>query len=132
MSIDLTSSVPSQLVAEYLLWIRRGLETTPMHILKLTYLCHGWMLGLAERSLISEPAEAWQYGPVVPSLYHRYKSFRGNPIRVEPLDKSLELAIEQRGLIKTVEEVYREYTAWELSSLTHQPGTPWDIVRKRE
>ena len=73
--VDLTDAAAPSLIAEQILWQRRDVDTTPMHVLKLTYLCHGWMLGIYDHALINEPVEAWQYGPVVPSLYHKYKKF---------------------------------------------------------
>ena len=122
-----TSREP-RLAAEQILWLRRGTETTPMHVLKLVYISHGWTLGLYERSLINEPAEAWRYGPVVPSVYHRYKSFRGDPITTEPVDRSDAFDDDQRDVIEQVHEVYGDFTALQLSALTHKPGTPWDIT----
>ena len=122
-----TSREP-RLAAEQILWLRRETETTPMHVLKLVYISHGWTLGLYGRSLINEPAEAWRYGPVVPSVYHRYKSFRGDPITTEPVDRSDAFDEEQRDVIEQVHEVYGDFTAAQLSALTHKPGTPWDIT----
>ena len=122
-----TSREP-RLAAEQILWLRRGTETTPMHVLKLVYISHGWTLGLYGRSLINEPAEAWRYGPVVPSVYHRYKSFRGDPITTEPVDRSDAFDDEQRDVIQQVHEVYGDFTALQLSALTHKPGTPWDVT----
>ena len=122
-----TSREP-RLAAEQILWLRRGTETTPMHVLKLVYISHGWTLGLYGRSLINEPAEAWRYGPVVPSVYHRYKSFRGDPITTEPVDRSDAFDEEQRDVIEQVHEVYGDFTALQLSALTHKPGTPWDVT----
>ena len=122
-----TSREP-RLAAEQILWLRRGTETTPMHVLKLVYISHGWTLGLYGRSLINEPAEAWRYGPVVPSVYHRYKSFRGDPITTEPVNRSDAFDDEQRDVIEQVHEVYGDFTALQLSALTHKPGTPWDIT----
>lgn len=121
---------PPAMVAEQILWIRREVETTPMHVIKLVYLCHGWMLGIKGCNLINEPAEAWQYGPVVPSTYHRYKSFGGNPITAEPLDRTTNLDAGQNELVEAVVQAYREYTGWMLSSITHQPDTPWAKVYK--
>ena len=117
-----------RLAAEQILWLRRETETTPMHVLKLVYISHGWMLGLYGRSLINEPAEAWRYGPVVPSVYHRYKSFRGDPITTEPVDRSDAFDDEQRDIVEQVHEAYGDFTALQLSALTHKPGTPWDIT----
>ena len=120
-----------QVVAEHILWLRRGMGTTPMHVLKLVYICHGWVLGLTDRPLVDEPVEAWRYGPVVPSVYRRYKSFGRDSITTVPVDRSEMLGMQQREFIEVVEEVYRSYSALELSSLTHQPNTPWDTTRRK-
>ena len=119
-----------QVVADHILWLRRGHETTPMQVLKLVYICHGWVLGLTDLPLVDEPVEAWRYGPVVPSVYHRYKSFGRDAITTAPVDRSGMLGDQQRELVEIVEEVYRDYSALELSGLTHQPDTPWDTVRR--
>lgn len=117
-------------VSEHLLWIRRERQTTPMHVIKLTYLSHGWMLGLYDEPLLWEPVEAWTYGPVVPSLYHLYKAWGGDPITAVPIDRSDNLTDQQRDLIDAVEDVYRNHTALQLSNITHKPGSPWDVVRR--
>ena len=39
---------------------------TPMQLLKLVFIAHGWCLGLLGRHLIKDSIEAWQYGPVIP------------------------------------------------------------------
>lgn len=122
-----------QLVAEQILWLRRNatVGSTPMHLLKLVYLSHGWMLGLYDESLIYESVEAWTYGPVVPSVYHRYKSFGGGDVSVDPVDRTGEFTDEQQELIKDVVDVYVSHTALALSNITHQPGTPWDIAKRK-
>ena len=104
------------------------METTPMHVIKLVYICHGWMLGLFGRSLINDPVEAWRYGPVVPSVYQTYRSFRGSPITIDAVDNSDSLDEKQNKLIDAVLDAYRDYTAWQLSTITHQTGTPWHSV----
>ncbi len=96
-----------------------------MHLLKLAYISHGWMLGLRDDVLLYEPVEAWRYGPVVPSIYHRYKAFGGQPIDLTPVDRSSALDSRQRSVIDAVDDVYRDCSALELSSLTHRQGTPW-------
>lgn len=118
------------LVDACILWIRRDRDTTPMHLIKLVYISHGWMLGIHDRPLINEPVEAWTYGPVVPSVYHRYKAFGGDPVTVVPVDRSGELGDDQRALIEEVVEAYRDYTALQLSNITHRAGTPWDVARR--
>ena len=120
----------ASLVAEQILWLRRSTISTPMHILKLAYLSHGWMLGLHDRALIVEPVEAWQYGPVIANLYHRYKAFGGDPITLEFIDRTDEFTKNQQAVIEGVVNVYFDASALELSNITHNPDTPWDIVRR--
>ena len=124
--------VPSLHVARQVLWLRRTIDTTPMHVLKLVYLCHGWMLGIHDVPLINEPVEAWTYGPVVPSLYHRYKVYGREIIIEERADQSGSLSAETNKLLEHFEQLYRPWTPFQLSSLTHQPGTPWDVTRRKD
>jgi uncharacterized phage-associated protein len=99
-----------------------------MHVLKLVYLCHGWLLGMCDRSLIYEPVEAWRYGPVVPSVYHVYKHFGGGHINADHVDRSTELDEDQLRSLEVVDAVYGHLNAVHLSALTHRPGTPWDVT----
>lgn len=48
---------------------------SPMKLQKLVYFAHGWCLALADKPLINEKVEAWQYGPVVGSLYREFKKY---------------------------------------------------------
>ena len=113
-------------VAEHMLWLRRGIETTPLHIVKLVYLCHGWMLGIKEQPLIDEPIITGRYGPVIGSLYERYKPFGDGPIVGEDsVDHSKHLTAAQLGILNFVHTVYDDAPDTELSELTHEPGTPW-------
>lgn len=57
-----------------------GRTITPMTIQKLVYLAHGWSLGLFDEPLIDDTVEAWEYGPVIPSLYNAFKKYGNNPI----------------------------------------------------
>ena len=41
---------------------------TPMQLLKLVYIAHGWRLGLYGKPLIRDEIQAWQYGSYYSSL----------------------------------------------------------------
>lgn len=58
----------------------KGVSLTPMQLMKLVYIAHGWSLGLRGIDLFRNRIEAWQYGPVMPDLYHATKQFGRNPI----------------------------------------------------
>jgi len=120
----------SKSVAQYILWLARDGAVTPMQLLKLVYLSHGWMLGLHSQPLLTENAEAWQYGPVVPSVYHHYKRFGGNTITDVPTSEPSGFTPEEQDLLQQVWKTYGKYNGLQLSALTHQPGTPWEITRR--
>ncbi len=122
---------PAPRVAEQILWERQGEDTTPMHLLKLTYLCHGWSLGYFSRKLINEAVEAWRYGPVIPSIYHAYKVFRSQPVTGEVTNHESTFGPKELTLIRRVLKAYQDYDALDLSAITHTAGTPWDQIYKK-
>lgn len=111
------------------LGIDNATPRSPLQIIKLTYLCHGWMLGLYGRALSAQPVEAWQYGPVIPDVYHGLKHFGSRTISssLKSFQDGSFDAIED-DLITQVSEAYGEFTGIQLSQLTHAIGTPWHIV----
>lgn len=117
-------------VAQYVLWLGRGSDISPMRLQKLIYISHGWMLALLDKPLFSDTPEAWQYGPVVPSVYQQYKKFGGNAISAIPDREPQGFSPDEKNLMEKVWEAYKGFTAIQLSALTHQPKTPWAITRE--
>lgn len=104
----------------------QGRTLTPMQLIKLVYIAHGWMLGLRDRPLIRENVEAWPYGPVIPELYRSIKQYRDKPV-----ERILNLPDEDLGeaevaLTKEVYDRYGRFSGIQLSMMTHTKGTPWD------
>jgi uncharacterized phage-associated protein len=125
-----TKSHTAERVAEYFLWLSREDPITPMQLLKMVYISHGWMLGLHSRPLFAEQVEAWQYGPVVASVYHRYKKFGSKFITDYPQHEPIEFDSRERKVMEQVWNAYHAYTGVQLSALTHQKGSPWDLTRR--
>ncbi|MGY4490656.1 Panacea domain-containing protein [Pseudomonas sp. TE3610] len=91
---------------------------------KLVYYAQGFSLALHGSPLFEEPIEAWLHGPVVPTLYQRYKSFGSGHI---PHPEGFDLdcfSPPERELLDEVYEFYGQYSAWRLRQLTHDE-TPW-------
>lgn len=107
-----------------------GRNFTPLQIIKLAYIAHGWMLALYHRPLIDDRIEAWKYGPVIPSLYHDLKQFGAGSV-THPLTRrgffsdGPPLDEHEKDLVAQVYRVYGKMTGIQLSRLTHQQGTPW-------
>ncbi len=109
-----------------------GTRLTPMQLVKLVYIAHGWYLARTGEPLLSDAVEAWKYGPVIPKLYHQFKQYRDSPITSmamvmgegqffapEITDPSV------AAFLDSVWDVYKNFDGIQLSTLTHQDGTPW-------
>ena len=134
----------SKAIANYFLKLAELRQQTlnPMKLQKLVYLAHGWYLAITGEPLISEKVEAWQWGPVIRALYHEFKEYGKYPIKKSATD----IERDKMGffvvsppkdpstiqLLDKVYDVYGGYTAIQLSTLTHEKGTPWDFAWKNE
>ncbi len=91
---------------------------------KLVYYAQGFTLAVLDRPLFPERIEAWTHGPVVPPLYHEYKSYGADAI---PSSRELDFSKydqETRDLLDEVYMVYGQFAAWKLRNMTHQEP-PW-------
>jgi len=109
---------------------------TLMKLLKIVYFAHGWHLALWKQDpLIDDIIEAWKFGPVAPSIYHSFKEYGSSDItdfgrevditRMEFVQPVLEATATLEAFLSKIWEVYGPMTAFQLSELTHQRGTPW-------
>lgn len=113
---------------------------THLKLEKLTYMCYADYLCAEKSRLFEDKIYAYRLGPVVESVYKKYKK-RGFVLLVED-DKytydeaSKKLPIRSRilsskdGLKKLLSidktlEKYSKYSAEELVKMTHKPETPW-------
>ena len=103
----------------------RNPPVTPMSIQKLVYIAHGYNLGATGRPLIAEKVFAWDWGPVIPDLYHAFKRFGNGEIEADAIVEPEVVDADTAYLVSTVWDVYRRFTASQLSKMTHAPGTPW-------
>jgi len=117
---------------------QEGARLTPMKLLKLAYFAQGWHLAIEGEELIRDPVEAWDYGPVIPSLYHSVKRYGDRPI-TEKLGESGWFSSPEeaspggdtREVLDAVWDVYSKYEPQVLSDITHMPGTPWHQVNEK-
>jgi uncharacterized phage-associated protein len=122
---------PVLTIADEILRIAKGKHKslTPLQLMKLVYIAHGWSLGLGRGDMFPNRIEAWKYGPVIPDLYNATKSYGREPIPLERVNDG-PAAVDQntRDLLDWVYAGYGHLDGIQLSSLTHQPGTPWAQV----
>lgn len=109
---------------------------TIMQLLKLVYIAHGWSLALLNSPLVNEEPEAWQHGPVFPSIYREFRRYGSQPITANAVGPfaafgsvpDANLSEGQRAIIQSVVQNYGDIHAFALSRITHEPGTPWSQI----
>ena len=99
---------------------------------KLLYFAQGWALVKLGGPLFDDEIQAWDYGPVIPAVYHTFKCCGSSPIK-EPQDVFDEnrLNTKELELLIDVYRKYGKYTGWALKEMTHERGCPWDQVYQR-
>lgn len=104
----------------------KGDVVTNLKLQKLLYYAQGYHLALYGKRLFKEDLEAWQYGPVVPSVYHQYKSngSSGIILNEENFNCKDHLDQQQLELIQEIYDVYGQFSALKLMDMTHSE-TPW-------
>ncbi|MDR0217272.1 MAG: DUF4065 domain-containing protein [Enterobacteriaceae bacterium] len=119
----------------------RIVDLTPMKLQKLMFYVQSWSLKIYDKPVIDDFFSKWQYGPVIPSLYHDVKMYGANSI-----DKKITSVIASNGttlvvapivpdsdvttnqLIDKIVEVYGPLRGAQLSYLTHEPKTAWSLT----
>jgi uncharacterized phage-associated protein len=114
-------------IADYFIWIANetGSFISNLKLQKLVYYAQAWHIALHNNPLFEEDFEAWVHGPVIPSLYQKYKSFGWQPIS-EDVAPML-----PKDVLQFLDEVAEEYfacDAYELEQMTHAED-PWNWAR---
>lgn len=120
---------------------------TPLKMQKLVYFAHGWHLAITGRPLLTEPIQAWKFGPVIPTLYQEFKEYGADPIpfpatayvagqgqvvvRLEHEGTPEEVQVA-RQIIERVWREYGKYTAAQLTTFTHSEDSPWARTPDKE
>jgi len=106
-----------------------GKSLTPMQVLKLVYIAHGWNLGLYHKPLIEDEVQAWKFGPVIPNLYNKISKYRSRPVSESINGGPVEtLEPQVLNLIQQVYGIYGNKSGLALSRITHAANTPWSLT----
>lgn len=116
-------------------WFLSKQAMTPKKLQKLVYYAYAWTLTLKNMDrnhlnirLFNEPIIAWVHGPVVKSVYNEYRDYSYREIpRIDNYTSPFTSSIED--VLNQVLDVYGDYTADQLESITHQES-PWRNARK--
>ncbi len=111
---------------------------TVMTLLKVLYFAHAWHLAKYSAPLVAQPFEAWKHGPVNRVVYEQLKgngprqinsklvSF--DPISCQFTETICNLELETINFLTNIFDYYSQFHPFKLSDLTHEEGSPWDII----
>ena len=106
-----------------------GHHLPQMKMHKLTYIAHGWNLAISGEPLVADTPEAWDNGPVFRLIWDRIRDFglsrKGKILRPDGTPYAANLSDQQKSVLNHVWKKYSKYNQFELSDMTHKPGTPW-------
>lgn len=104
-----------------------GFQVSNLHIQKMLYLADLRFLQQQGERLLSEDFEAWDYGPVVPSLYHFLKAFGSKPVP-NVFWSAPDLSARAEGeVLSAAWAELRALTPGQLVGATHAPGGAWAL-----
>lgn len=111
---------------------------TNLALQKLAYFAHAMFLIDQKRPLMSGYFEAWEYGPVHPSIYQAFKSEGARPIKIRAMRVNPatgeRTAIDPpsdprvREHIVRILHSYGRMTPGRLVEISHAKGAPWDFI----
>jgi uncharacterized phage-associated protein len=115
------------LAGEVAKYIIKSLPVDNLKLQKLLYYSQAVHLVLNGKTpLFREPIEAWDYGPVVPAVYHEYKKFGLEFIPCLDESVMLDLGSNEIECISMVLGYYGQMSGLDLVNKTHQES-PWKL-----
>lgn len=104
----------------------RGWSVSNLELQKILYIAHMVYLGQQHAPLIHEQFEAWDYGPVIPDLYHRAKSFGSGPVRnVFHWVPDVPIVGPEYAALREASEATKGLSPGQLVAITHWDKGAW-------
>lgn len=124
-----TSGYDAKTIAKYILdtCINDQKPISNLQLQKILFFCQKRYYQRVGRYLFQDDFEAWQYGPVVPSVYRQYSLWGGTKITWTS-EREIALPAEVAEIIDPVVKEYRDYAPWALVERTHVEGSSWYVT----
>ncbi|MDQ2080235.1 DUF4065 domain-containing protein [Xanthobacteraceae bacterium Astr-EGSB] len=105
----------------------RDWTVSNLEIQKILYLAHMFHLGKTRgQPLVREDFEAWDYGPVLPEVYHRAKPFGSDRVRnVFHWVSALDAVSPEYATLKEASDATKGLSAGRLVAITHWDHGAW-------
>lgn len=104
-----------------------GREISNLRLQKLLYFVQAKFLAEKRPPCFSDPIVAWDFGPVVLSVYHEYKIFGGLDILSSEI--GIPIDSETSSVIDNILDYCAKYPTYQLVNITHNQD-PWKRARQ--
>jgi uncharacterized phage-associated protein len=118
--------------------IQENLPLSNISMQKILYFAQGIHLAEFGSPLFTNKIYAWEYGPVIKEVYHKFKKFGNNHITNESQIENLlgedflnlksDLSKSEQQFLSEIWNSFKEYAPFQLVALTHIPGSPWHSI----
>lgn len=124
--------------------IKDEIPVTQMKLQKLVYFANGIFAALKEgkEALFDDEIQAWDFGPIIPAVYHEYKIFGADVIKpendflrfirkgisFEPIELTDDL---HKKIVDDTWTALKDWSGIELSNWTHRAGSAWRSVYRQ-
>ncbi len=123
-SMALNSTEYSDLL-RYLAFKRKKVVLNKTQVNKLLFMCYGTYLALVGKKLFEEAPKAWPFGPVFPKVYKTFDR-KEMPILISDENiKQFNSNLPALNICCAVIDRYSHVSAYDLSTWSHQEGSPW-------
>ncbi len=119
-------------IAKYIIFYcyNNGYPISNLKLQKLLYFAQAKFLVDANKSCFDNQIEAWDYGPVVPDVYRKYRIYGGlNIPYIDSNNRSNNISDEDKGYLDDILKDASKCSASKLVNITHQQS-PWIDARK--
>lgn len=105
---------------------RSGWSLSNLELQKRLYLAHMIHLARTSEPLIQEGFEAWDYGPVVPELYHEAKVYGAQPVgNIFPSRFRISANSDEARSLDEAFNLTKGFSPGRLVAVTHWPEGAW-------
>lgn len=104
---------------------KKNYGITNLRLQKILYFIQAYFLKIKKEPCFKEDMEAWDFGPVVPCVYQKYKKFGAGqiPDYTEPVDCFLN-DYSGKKIVDGVIDLLSSYQTFDLVDITHHQS-PW-------
>lgn len=131
MNIQVGTTYCAMEIAQYVVnrRYRKGKPISNLQLQEILYFLQLIYASTNKELLFADQFEAWPYGPVIRDVYVEFSDCGGFPIK---RGFDVEIGKPLCSFLDAGMDVLADKSPWELVSISHAEGSPWDLVYNKQ